>query len=244
MKNYLKSNLNSYQQPVGFHVQELLPVSYQYEKLTGQFVELLPLSDTCPNDLELEQLWQTISTEPDARCWTYLPYEGFQSRDELKHALQNVFGFHPSYHYLIKMNDEVVGWIALLNPRLAHAAIEIGNVYFSHRLKHTTAATEAVFLLLKQCFDYNFRRIEWKCDDLNEPSKRAALRFGFYFEGLFRQDRVTKGRNRNTAWFSIIDEEWSELKSAYGVWLSPDNFDEHAKQKQRLNDVIEQFRPL
>lgn len=244
MKNYLKTVSNSFEQPVGFQIEQLLPVSYQHEKLTGKFVELLPISDICPNDLELEQLWQTVSSEPDARCWTYLPYEGFQSRDELKYALQNVFGFHPSYHYLIKMNGEIVGWIALLNPRLAHAVIEIGNVYFSHRLKRTAAATEAVFLLLQQCFAQHFRRVEWKCDDLNEPSKRAALRFGFYFEGLFRQDRITKGRNRNTAWFSIINEEWTQLKPAYDFWLSPDNFDIHAKQKQRLNDLIEQFRPL
>ncbi|MBK0064900.1 MULTISPECIES: GNAT family N-acetyltransferase [unclassified Acinetobacter] len=234
MKDYLKSEFNAFQQPVGTPIRQLLPVTYRHERLIGQFVELIPINDDCPNDLELEQLWQTLNTEPDARCWTYLPYEGFSNRNELKHALQTVFGFHPSYHYLIKMNGEVVGWIALLNPRLTHAVIEVGNVYFSHRLKRTVAATEAVFLLLKKCFEQNFRRIEWKCDDFNEPSKRAALRFGFYFEGLFRQDRVTKGHNRNTAWFSIIDGEWPELKAVYEAWLSPDNFDPQGSQKQRL----------
>lgn len=236
MKDDSKSGFNVFQQPVGDLVDQFLPVNYRHENLIGQFVELIPIIDSSPKDLELEQLWQTMVTEPDARCWTYLPYEGFNSRDQLKFALQNLFGFHPSYHYLVKMNHTIVGWIALLNPRLAHAAIEIGNVYFSHRLKHTAASTEAVFLLLKHCFDQNFRRVEWKCDDFNEPSKGAALRFGFCFEGLFRQDRVTKGRNRNTAWFSIIDEEWTELKSAYEAWLSPTNFDTYGKQKQRLAD--------
>ena len=234
MKNYLKSEFNAFEQPVGICVEPALPVIYPHEKLTGHFVELIPVTEDSPNELELEQLWQTVSTEPDARCWTYLPYTGFDRRDELKYALQNVFGFHPSYHYLIKMKGEIVGWIALLNPRLAHAAIEVGNVYFSHRLKRTAAATEAVFLLLKQCFGQNFRRIEWKCDDFNVPSKRAALRFGFHFEGLFRQDRITKGRNRNTAWFSMIDEEWPQIKSDYEIWLAPDNFDLDGVQKQRL----------
>ncbi|EEH68189.1 hypothetical protein HMPREF0023_2294 [Acinetobacter sp. ATCC 27244] len=103
-------------------------------------------------------------------------------------------------------------------------------------MKKSKASTETIFLLLQQCFKHGFRRVEWKCDDCNAPSKAAALRFGFQFEGLFRQDRIVKGRNRNTAWFSIIDEEWPDLEKIYQQWLSPDNFDEQGFQKRRLTD--------
>ena len=244
MSDYLKTQFNVFGQTVGLPIQPSKVHSYQFEKLSGAYVELLPIKANHSDDFYLEQLWQTVSSEPDASCWTYLPYPAVQSRETLKQHLQHNFGFQPSFHYLIVVNDEAVGWIALLNPRLAHAAIEIGNVYFSHRLRRSRAATEAVFLLLQTCFEQGFRRLEWKCDDFNEPSKRAALRFGFYFEGLFRQDRIVKGLNRNTAWFSILDEEWTVLKPAYEAWLSPSNFDQDHQQKQHLNDLITQFRPL
>ncbi|WP_130802281.1 GNAT family N-acetyltransferase [Acinetobacter ihumii] len=244
MSDYLKTEFNAFGQAVGAPVEPSIPVAYPFEKLSGQYVELLPIKANHSDDFYLDQLWQTVNTEPNAGCWTYLPYSGFETREMLKQQLQNNFGFHPSFHYLIVVNHEAVGWIALLNPRLAHAAIEIGNVYFSHRLRRSTAASEAVFLLLKACFAQNFRRIEWKCDDFNEPSKRAALRFGFSFEGLFRKDRIVKGRNRNTTWFSIIDEDWNPLKAGYEAWLSPENIDQNGQQQQHLNDLIMQFRPL
>ena len=104
-------------------------------------------------------------------------------------------------------------------------------------MKQSTAATEVIYLLLKTCFEQGFRRVEWKCDDLNQPSKRAALRLGFQYEGTFRQDRIAKGRNRNTAWFSMLDEEWMPLQKAYIAWLKADNFDKEGKQKKRLSDL-------
>ena len=143
-------------------------------------------------------------------------------------------------HYLIEVNHMIVGWIGLINERSAHRAIEVGNVYFSHQMKQSTASTEVIYLLLKTCFEQGFRRVEWKCDELNQPSKRAALRFGFQYEGTFRQDRIAKGRNRNTAWFSILDEEWSSLEMVYQQWLSPENFDMDGKQKKRLSDLTTQ----
>ena len=105
-------------------------------------------------------------------------------------------------------------------------------------MKQSTASTEVIYLLLKACFEQGFRRVEWKCDDLNLPSKRAALRFGFQHEGTFRQDRIAKGRNRNTAWFSILDQEWPELEKAYLAWLKADNFDQNGQQKLRLCDFL------
>jgi RimJ/RimL family protein N-acetyltransferase len=165
-------------------------------------------------------------------------YAGFESAGELQTALENNFNFKNSIHYLVEVNHAIVGWVGLLNQRSADHVIEIGNVYFSHLMKQSTASTEVIYLLLKTCFEQGFRRVEWKCDDLNLPSKRAALRFGFQHEGIFRQDRIAKGRNRNTAWFSILDQEWPELERAYLAWLKADNFDGNGQQKMRLRDFL------
>ena len=237
MRNYLKTQQNQFGQMTGSSLDENVTASTVQGDISGRYVKLVDVAHGI-TDQAAGQLWEAVSTEPDERCWTYLPYSAPQSQQSLKDSLQNLFGFKDSTHFLIEVAGEVQGWVALLNLRLAHGAVEIGNVYFSHKMKQSRAATETIFLLLQQCLNNNFRRVEWKCDDCNEPSKTAALRFGFQYEGLFRQDRVIKGRNRNTAWFSMIDDEWSELKNAYQQWLSPDNFDEHGFQKQKLSDFL------
>ena len=237
MRNYLKTQQNQFGQMTGSSLEENVTASTVQGDISGRYVKLVDVAHGI-TDQAAGQLWEAVSTEPDERCWTYLPYSAPQSQQSLKDSLQNLFGFKDSTHFLIEVAGEVQGWVALLNLRLAHGAVEIGNVYFSHKMKQSRAATETIFLLLQQCLNNNFRRVEWKCDDCNEPSKTAALRFGFQYEGLFRQDRIVKGRNRNTAWFSMIDDEWSELKNAYQQWLSPDNFDEHGFQKQKLSDFL------
>jgi RimJ/RimL family protein N-acetyltransferase len=238
MKNYLKTQQNEFGQNVGFSLKHNLSIQPISGTLKGQYINLIDVAEGL-SEQAASLIWDCVVTEPSEECWTYLPYSAPQSQIALKNNLQNLFGFKDSTHFLIEVDGEVQGWIALLNPRLGHAAIEIGNVYFSHKMKKSKAATEAIFLLLKQCFKYGFRRVEWKCDDANAPSKAAALRFGFQYEGLFRQDRIVKGRNRNTAWFSIIDEEWSNLDQAYQQWLSPENFDAQGFQKQRLSDFFD-----
>lgn len=237
MKNYLKTQQNQLGQKVGIEIDLERTSQTIQENLLGQYVKLIYI-DQAISDQASAQIWNNVSTEPSDACWTYLPYSAPKDQKTLKDDLQRSFNFAGSSHFLIEVNGEAQGWIALLNPRLEHKAIEIGNVYFSHKMKKSKASTETIFLLLKQCFKYGFRRVEWKCDDFNEPSKAAALRFGFQHEGLFRQDRINKGRNRNTAWFSIIDEEWPDLEKIYQQWLSPDNFDVQGFQKQRLSDFI------
>ena len=237
MRNYLKTQQNQFGQMTGSSLEENVTASTVQGDISGRYVKLVDVAHGII-DQAAGQLWEAVSTEPDERCWTYLPYSAPQSQQSLKDSLQNLFGFKDSTHFLIEVAGEVQGWVALLNLRLAHGAVEIGNVYFSHKMKQSRAATETIFLLLQQCLNNNFRRVEWKCDDCNEPSKTAALRFGFQYEGLFRQDRIVKGHNRNTAWFSMIDDEWPELKNAYQQWLSPDNFDEHGFQKQKLSDFL------
>jgi RimJ/RimL family protein N-acetyltransferase len=117
----------------------------------------------------------------------------------------------------------------------AHGVIEIGNILWGPRIAGTQVATEALFLFAAHAFEtLGYRRFEWKCNSENEPSRRAALRFGFRFEGIFRNHMVTKGRNRDTAWFAMTDDDWPTLAARYRVWLSPDNFDPAGKQKRRL----------
>jgi RimJ/RimL family protein N-acetyltransferase len=119
-----------------------------------------------------------------------------------------------------------------------HGVIEIGHIWFAPRLQRTRAATEAIYLMARHSFDdLGYRRLEWKCDALNEPSRRAADRFGFTFEGVFRQHMVVKGRNRDSAWFSILDGEWPRIRSAFEAWLAPENFDADGRQRQSLAAV-------
>ena len=116
-------------------------------------------------------------------------------------------------------------------------SIELGHINFSPALQRTRAATDAMFLMMQWAFDVGYRRFEWKCNALNHPSRRAAERLGFSFEGVFRQAAVVKGRNRDTAWFAAIDADWPALKAAYDAWLTPNNFDTEGRQHERLGDL-------
>ena len=130
------------------------------------------------------------------------------------------------------------GWQTLMRITPAHRCIEIGNIYWGPRIAGTRVATEAMYLFAVHALEtLGYRRYEWKCDALNAPSRRAALRFGFTFEGHFRRAVIVRGRNRDTTWFSIIDEEWPALKAAYERWLAPENFDAAGRQKTRLSEL-------
>jgi len=134
-----------------------------------------------------------------------------------------------------------VGSFMRIDPNFG--VIEIGNINFSPRLQRTRAATEAMFLMMRRAFDeLGYRRYEWKCDSLNAPSRAAAARYGFTFEGVFRQAVVYKNRSRDTAWFSIIDSEWPKVKSAFEHWLDPENFDEQGRQRENLGALMARHR--
>ena len=124
---------------------------------------------------------------------------------------------------------------ALMRIDAGHGVIEIGNILWGPAITRSRMATEALYLFAAHAFEaLGYRRFEWKCNSLNEPSRRAAIRFGFMFEGIFRQHMVTKGQNRDTAWFAITDADWPRLKARYNVWLDPANFDAAGQQKKRL----------
>ena len=132
--------------------------------------------------------------------------------------------------------DPAAGYASFMRIEPAHGVVEVGNILLAPRLQRTAAATEAMYLMARHVFeDLGYRRYEWKCNAENEPSRRAALRLGFTFEGIFRQHMVIKGRHRDTAWFSMLDHEWPARNSAFEQWLDPNNFDEHGHQRKRLS---------
>lgn len=175
--------------------------------------------------------------------WDYMAYGPFAS-ESAYHAWASAAaeGGDPFFYVLRDgVSGECGGVASLMRITPAAGSIEVGGICIAPRMQGTPAVTEAMFLLMRWAFDAGYRRYEWKCDALNAPSRRAALRLGFAFEGIFRQHLVIKGRNRDTAWYSVIDGEWPGLRGAFEAWLSPGNFDAAGRQRGRLSDLT---RPL
>jgi RimJ/RimL family protein N-acetyltransferase len=205
--------------------------------MEGRYCRVEPLDP----ERHAAQLHAANSEAPDYRSWTYLTAEGFANAGSYARWLGEVSAGDDSlFHAIIdSASGCAVGVAAYLRIDPANGAIEVGHINYSPRLKRTRAATEAMFLMMRRAFDeLGYRRYEWKCDNLNEPSRRAAARLGFQFEGIFRQAVVYKDRNRDTAWFSILDSEWPVLRGAYEKWLAPDNFDEQGHQRHALAHLI------
>lgn len=227
---HLHTELNEFGQPIGQLLDNWQGVTKPpAQLLTGQHAQLVPVHFA----QHAAALWALINQEPDASCWTYLPYGPFASQalfnDWLKGMLANDLLL-----YGIFTDGQILGWCSLMRADTTAGSVEIGHVYYSAGLRRTLAATEALFLLMQQVFTLGYRRCEWKCNSLNEPSRQAAFRLGFQHEGLFRQATVVKGRNRNTDWFSILDSEWPQHEQALRHWLNPDNFNESGQQKLSL----------
>jgi RimJ/RimL family protein N-acetyltransferase len=173
----------------------------------------------------------------DPSIWTYL-YDGpYPSFEPFRAVLdRQAASDDPLFFTIASAQDaEPLGIVTYMSIVPEHGAIELGNIWFGPQLRRTPAATEAIFLLARHAFDdLGYRRLEWKCDALNAPSRSAALRFGFSFEGVFHNHRVVKGRNRDTAWFAITDARWPVLRAAFEAWLAPGNFDAAGRQRQSL----------
>jgi RimJ/RimL family protein N-acetyltransferase len=186
------------------------------------------------------QLFEANSLDREGRMWTYLLSGPFASFDEYASWLESrQASVDPLFFAVVDRSTGLAAGLAsYLRIDPANGSIEVGHLQFSPRLQRTTAATEAMYLMMKQAFDLGYRRYEWKCDALNAGSRRAAERLGFTFEGVFRQAVVYKGRNRDSAWFSIIDPEWPRLDAAYRRWLDPGNFDDKGHQRVSLADEI------
>jgi RimJ/RimL family protein N-acetyltransferase len=175
----------------------------------------------------------------DGRNWTYLPYGPFGRPEDYRRWMEQFCaGDDPLFHAIIeRQSGRAVGVASLMRIDPASGVIEVGGINYSPRLQRSPVATEAMYLLMRRVFDeLGYRRYEWKCDSFNAPSRAAAARLGFRFEGIFRQVLVYKSRSRDTAWFSIIDSEWPALKAAFECWLDPANFDGAGRQKRRLSE--------
>ncbi|WP_280189181.1 GNAT family N-acetyltransferase [Delftia sp. PS-11] len=192
-------------------------------------------------------LYAAFSQAPDGGDWTYMPVGPFaDARAFLQFAEAAEASEDPLHHAIIDLQTgRATGSVGLMRIDQANGVAEVGYVCYSPLLKRTRAATEAQFLLMQRVFDeLGYRRYEWKCDSLNAPSRAAAARLGFQFEGLFRQAVVYKGRSRDTAWYSIIDREWPALRAALQRWLEPGNFDAQGRQRQSLSALTQGLAPL
>lgn len=206
--------------------------------LNGHYVCLEPLDSARHGD----ELWQALQgPDSDPALWDYLPYGPFNERAAFDAWLSShAASDDPLFFSVIDLRQQrAVGLLSLMRIVPADGCIEIGHVIFGAPMQRSPASTEAVYLLAKLAFaTLGYRRLEWKCDAANARSMHAAKRLGFSYEGLFRQHMVRKGRNRDTAWYSIIDREWPALAIGFERWLAADNFDACAQQKQRLEDIM------
>jgi RimJ/RimL family protein N-acetyltransferase len=205
--------------------------------LQGRFVCLEPLDPTRHGD----DLWQALQgPDSDPAQWQYMPYGPFSERGAFDTWLSgHAASGDPLFFSVIDLRQQrAVGLLSLMRIAPADGCIEIGHVIFGAPMQRSPASTEAVYLLAKLALaTLGYRRLEWKCDAANARSMQAAKRLGFSYEGLFRQHMVRKGRNRDTAWYSIIDREWPVLANSFERWLAADNFNAYGQQKQRLEDM-------
>ncbi|MGC2975881.1 GNAT family N-acetyltransferase [Brevibacterium sp. FAM 25378] len=211
------------------------------ETIHGRSVDLEPLDPAAHGDA----LFAAVSApEGIEERFRYLPQAPQTGRADFDSWIAEATASPDPLFFAVvdRSTGDAVGRQALMRIDTDNGVIEIGHVLWGPALSRTRAATEALFLCAEFAFTHGYRRFEWKCDDANAPSKRAAERFGFTFEGVFRQHLVYKRRNRDTAWFSIIDTEWPVLRSAYETWLDEANFDASGAQRRSLRDLISAAR--
>jgi len=210
--------------------------------LSGARVLLRPVQP----ETDAEPLFAlTHAPHGDESIWTYLPDGPYRSAGEMGRMLARAAASEdPLFCTLVSSDGErPLGMAAYLRIAPEFGVIEIGHIWLGAPLKRTTAATEAIFLLLREGFErMGYRRVEWKCDAYNAASRSAAERFGFTFEGIFRKHMLVKGRSRDTAWYAIIDDDWPPIRSGFQAWLCEENFDAAGVQKQRLSALITQAR--
>jgi RimJ/RimL family protein N-acetyltransferase len=226
---------NIFGQPIGGALDEWAPRALPpLTPMVGRYCSIQKLDP----ERHAADLYAAFSEAPDARDWTYSPAGPFSNLAQYADYLRKeAVKSDPLHHAIIdSRSGKPVGTAALMRIDPNNGVIEIGHIVYSSRLKRTRPGTEAMYLFMRRVFDeLGYRRYEWKCDSLNAPSRRAAERYGFRYEGTFRQAVVYKGRSRDTAWFSVTDGEWPALRLAFEAWLAPENFDGNGRQRQSLS---------
>ncbi|MVT01245.1 GNAT family N-acetyltransferase [Enterobacter sp. 10-1] len=232
---------NHFGQPVGDALPDWQPRPYpQRQTLQGRLCYLEPLAGK-----HAEALFAAHQLAPDTRSWTWLLREPDSSVEEFSAWVAGLTGLSDPIHFAVidRQARQPVGSLALMRIDANNGVVEVGHVHFSPLLSRTAMATEAHWLLMRYVFGtLGYRRYEWKCNSLNEPSRRAAQRLGFHYEGRFRQALVIKGHNRDTDWFSIIDAEWPQIDSAMQKWLASDNFSADGQQIRTLESLRSEVR--
>jgi RimJ/RimL family protein N-acetyltransferase len=233
--------IDEFGQPIGRALPGwFAPPFPPHRPLAGRHCRIEPL-DAARHSRDL---WEAQRDDPQGIRWTYSFHGPYPRFEEYKKWCREAQGSRDPQFYAVvdAATGRAAGSCALMRIDPPHGVIEIGNIHLTLRLARTRAATEAMYLLMANVFALGYRRYEWKCDSCNLPSRAAATRLGFTYEGMFRQAIVNKGRNRDTAWFAIIDGDWRRgLEHAYLRWLDPANFDADGRQKQRLSALTAPF---
>jgi RimJ/RimL family protein N-acetyltransferase len=231
----MDERINEHGQPIGPAVPDWRPRPFPTGvTLDGRLARVTPLDP----DQHTEDLYAANGEDRDGEGWTYLPYGPFADITAYRAWMRATCQKHDPQFYAIldRETDRAQGLFALQRIDPTHGSLEIAHVRYAPALQGTAAATEAMYLILRHIFDdLGYRRCEWKCDSLNAPSRAAAQRLGFRYEGLFRQALVYRDRNRDTAWYSIIDGEWPALREKLEFWLRPENFEADGRQRHRLS---------
>lgn len=227
---------NALGQPIGAALPDWTPRAFPArEAMAGRLCRVEPLQV----DRHAEDLVGAFQADPDGRLFTYLPYGPFETAEAHRSQIAAWSSERdPQFHAIVLQDSgRAVGVASYLRVDPPNGSIEVGHLQFSPALQRTTAATEAMYLMMRRAFeDYGYRRYEWKCDSHNEPSWRAAERLGFTYEGTFRQAVVMKQRNRDQTWLSVTDGEWPAVRDALEGWLAPGNFDADGRQQRSLLD--------
>ena len=235
MNNAFKNTLG---QRIGFPVPDWAPARRpDWRVMTGRFCRL----ESLDSGKHAEALFAANALDIEGRNWTYLPYGPFSTYETYRDWMDRFCTSSDPLFFAVISHEtgKAVGVASYLRIDPANGVIEVGHLNFSPLMQRTPIATEAMWLMMKAAFDLGYRRYEWKCNALNRPSRVAAQRLGFSFEGVFRQAAVTKGHNRDTAWYATIDQEWPALNAAFQTWLSPENFDESGRQRSSLSSLTE-----
>jgi RimJ/RimL family protein N-acetyltransferase len=235
----MPQRVNEYGQPIG----EALPdwrgaARPSRTPMAGRFCRIEPLD----SDRHMEELFDAYAADITGELWTYMSVGPFASLDDFQAWMTTACqSADPLFHALIdKVSGKAAGMAAYTRIVPEAGVIEVGSITYSPMMQRTPLATEAMFLMMQRAFnDLGYRRYEWKCDALNQPSCDAAARLGFLFEGIFRQATIYKRRNRDTAWFAMLDREWPVARAAFETWLDADNFDADGTQKQSLAGIMQ-----
>ena len=224
--------------PVGYPLDNWQPCQRPpHSDMRGEHCVMVPLDP----DRHASELHASNLLDKENRIWVYMPYGPFDTEDEYRDWMKaTCLGDDPQFYAVIdSQTGQAAGVASFLRIVPGLGVIEVGHINLAPPLQRTIAATEVMFLMMSRVFDeLGYRRFEWKCDSLNEKSCNAAIRLGFSYEGTFRKAALYKGRNRDTAWYSMTDSEWPAVRAGFTKWLAPDNFGSDGRQKARLQEFI------